>query len=326
MNQIGRAARGCIAILLAAAAGLATAQQGYPSRPVRLITPYEPGGSSTIVSRLVGAKLSEMWGQSVVIDNRPGGNTVIGTQAGARSSPDGYTLVFANTTFGLNHLLIRKLPYDSIKDFAPVANIYNNETILAVHPSVPANSLKEFIAYAKSRPGELNHGASGVGGLSQMRSEMFRLQTGTDIKNIPYKGSGGVVTALLGGQVQLGMVPPITVAPYINVGKLKGMAVTGKQRLSALPQVPTFSEAGLPGYNVTSWNGLLVPAGTPRTIIDKISSDIAKVLAMPDIREKLSSQGAEPAYADPSEFRKIMLDDIARYGRVIKEANIQMTD
>jgi tripartite-type tricarboxylate transporter receptor subunit TctC len=195
-----------------------------------------------------------------------------------------------------------------------------------VHPSVPANTLKEFIAYAKSRPGELNHGASGVGGLSQMRSEMFRLQTGTDIKNIPYKGSGGVVTALLGGQVQLGMVPPITVAPYINGGKLKGMAVTGKKRLAALPQVPTFTEAGLPGYNVTSWNGLLMPAGTPRAIIDKVSADIAKVLAMPDIREKLSSQGAEPAYANPDEFRKIMRDDIARYARVIKEANIQMTD
>jgi len=309
-----------------ALSGFAIGQQAYPSKPIRLITPYAPGGSSTIVSRLVGAKLTELWGQSVIIDNRPGGNTIIGTQMGARATPDGYTLVFENTTFALNHLLIRKLPYDSLKDFTPVANIYNNETILAIHPSVPATSLREFIAYAKSRPGELNHGASGVGGLSQMRSEMFHLLTGTSIKNIAYKGSGPVVVALLGGHVQLGLVPPITVAGYINAGKLKGMAVTGKQRLSALPQVPTFAEAGLPGYNVTSWNGLLVPAGTPKPIIDKVSSDIAKVLAMPDIREKLASQGAEPAYADPGQFATLIREDIARYAKVIKEANIQMTD
>lgn len=306
--------------------GTALAQEAFPSRPVRLITPYEPGGSSTIVSRLVGQKLTELWGQSVVIDNRPGGNTVIGTQAGARATPNGYTLVFANTTFALNHLLVRKLPYDSLKDFVPVANMYMNETILAVHPSVPATSLQEFIAYAKANPGKLNHGASGVSGLALMRSEMFRLETGTQIINISYKGSGPVVTALLGGHVQLGMVPPITVAPYINAGKLRGLAVTGTQRLRALPQVPTFAEAGLPGYNVTSWNGLLAPAATPRSLVDKISADIGKVLAMPDLQERLSSQGAEPAYMAPEPFAKMLRDDIARYARVIKEANIQVID
>jgi tripartite-type tricarboxylate transporter receptor subunit TctC len=302
------------------------AQQNYPNRSVRLITPYEPGGSSTIVSRLVGAKLTELWGQSVVIDNRPGGNTIIGTQAALRSNPDGYTLLFANATFALNHLLIRKLPYDSLKDFAPLANMYDNETILAVHPAVPAASLKEFIAYAKARPGELNHGSSGVGGLAELRSAMFRLLTGTQIQNISYKGSGGVATALLGGHVQLGLVPPITVAPYINSGKLKGMAVTGKQRLKALPQVPTFAEAGLPGYNVTSWNGLIVPAATPKALVAKISGDIQKVLAMPDIQEKLASQGAEPSYAGPEEFARIIKDDIVRYAKVIKEANIKPVD
>src|SRR5262249_11518943 len=157
-----------------------------------------------------------------VIDNRPGGNTVIGTQAGARSSPDGYTITFANTTFVLNHLTMRKLPYDSLKDFVPIANIYDNETLLAIHPSVPATTLQEFIASARSRPGELNHGASGTGSFAQIRSEMFRILAGTDIKNISYKGTGPVVTALLGGHVQLGLVPPITVAPYIGAGKLKG--------------------------------------------------------------------------------------------------------
>ena len=315
-----------LALLASVWTAPAMAQQNYPNRSVRLITPYEPGGSSTIVSRLVGAKLTELWGQSVVIDNRPGGNTIIGTQAALRSNPDGYTLLFANTTFALNHLLIRKLPYDSLKDFAPLANMYDNETILAVHPAVPAASLKEFIAYAKARPGELNHGSSGVGGLAELRSAMFRLLTGTQIQNISYKGSGGVATALLGGHVQLGLVPPITVAPYINSGKLKGMAVTGKQRLKALPQVPTFAEAGLPGYNVTSWNGLIVPAATPKALVAKISGDIQKVLAMPDIQEKLASQGAEPSYAAPEEFARIIKDDIVRYAKVIKEANIKPVD
>ena len=278
------------------------------------------------MSRLVGAKLTELWGQSVVIDNRPGGNTIIGTQAGARANPDGYTLTFANTTFALNHLLIRRLPYDSLKDFAPVANMYNNETILAVHPSVPANDLKEFIAYAKARPGQLNHGSSGVGGLAELRSAMFRMLTGTEIQNISYKGSGGVATALVGGHVQLGLIPPITVAGYINAGKLKGLAVTGTKRVRALPQVPTFAEAGLPEYNVTSWNGLLMPAATPKELVHKVSADIGKVLAMPDIQEKLASQGAEPAYANPEQFAQIIKDDIARYAKVIKAANIPMVD
>jgi tripartite-type tricarboxylate transporter receptor subunit TctC len=326
MKSIGRAAAACALLELATAGSGAGAQPTYPTHPVRLITPYEPGGSSTIVSRLVGAKLTELWGHSVVIDNRPGGNTIIGTQAGARANPDGYTLIFANTTFALNHLLMRKLPYDSLKDFAPVANMYDNETLLAIHPSVPANTLKEFIAYAKSRPGELNHGSSGVGGLAELRSAMLKLRTGIDFSNISYKGSGGVATALLGGHVQLGLIPPITVASYINAGKLKGLAVTGKRRLRALPQVPTFAEAGLPEYNVTSWNGLLAPAATPKPLVAKISADIGKVLAMPDIQDKLASQGAEPAYANPEEFARIIRDDIARYAKVIKEANIPMVD
>jgi len=302
------------------------AQQAYPTRPIRLITPYAPGGSSTIVSRIVGQRLTENWGQSVIIDNRPGGNTIIGTQAAARANPDGYTVLFHNTTFVLNYLTIKKLPYDSIKDFMPVANIYSNETMLAVHSSIPSNTLQEFIAYAKARPDALNHGTAGTGGLSRIRIEMFGLLTGAKIKNISYKGTGPVVGDLVGGHIQLGLVPPITVAPYIAQGKLKGLAVTGRQRLSALPQVPTFAEAGLAAYNVTSWNGLFFPAGTPKSIVDRMSAEIAKVLAVPDVKEKLASQGAEPWYADPTQFAAIIKDDIVRYARIIKEANIQMEE
>lgn len=301
------------------------AQQNYPVRPVRVITPYAPGGSSTIVSRIVAAQLTELWGHSVIVDNRPGGNTIIGTQMGARANPDGYTLVFANTTFALNQLLIRRLPY-SLKDFTPLANIYDNETILAVHTSVPAKTLKEFIAYLKSRPDEVNHGAAGEGGLAELRTAMFRLYTGTTFQNINYKGSGPVVIAVMGGEVQFGMVPPITVAGFVRDGKMRALAVTGKKRLAALPDVPTFAEAGLPAYNVTSWNGLLVPAGTPMVLVNRISHDIEKVLQMPAVREKLSSQGAEPSYADPKEFAAIIKADIERFAKVIKEANIPQVD
>lgn len=318
---------------LAVAAGLlivsvvpASAQQNYPVRPVRLITPYSPGGSSTIVSRIVGAELSEMWGQSVIIDNRPGGDTIIGTQAAARANPDGYTYIFANTTFALNHHIKRRLPYDSVKDFQPMAKIYNNETLLAVHPAVPANNLKEFITYGRSVKGGLNHGASGGAGLAELRTAMFRLYSGMDFKNIPYKGSGPVGVALLAGEVHFGMIPPITVAHFITQGKIKGLAVTGKKRLKALPQVPTFAEAGLPDYNVTSWNGLLVLRGTPMVIVNKVSADIAKVLQKPAVQEKLIAQGADPEHAGPAEFERIINADIALFAKVIKQAGIAQQD
>jgi tripartite-type tricarboxylate transporter receptor subunit TctC len=312
--------------LIAVPVTRAATQGKWPDRPVRLITPYAPGGSSTIVSRIVAAYLTELWGQQVIVDNRPGGNTIIGTQLGARANPDGYTLLFENTTFALNYLLNRRLPYDSLKDFAPLANIYNNETILAVNPSVPAKTLKEFIAYLKAHPGQVNHGAGSEGGISELRTAMFRLETRTDFKNITYKGSGPVAIAVMSGEVQFGMVPPVTVATFVKNGKLKALAVTGKKRLAALPEVPTFAEGGLPEYNVTSWNGVLVPAGTPTALVNRISHDIEKVLQMPAVQEKLAGVGAEPAYADPKEFAAIIKADIERFRKVIKEAHIKQVD
>ena len=312
--------------LLALPVAQAATQEKYPDRPVRLITPYAPGGSSTIVSRIVAVYLTELWGQQVIVDNRPGGNTIIGTQLGARANPDGYTLLFENTTFALNHLLMRRLPYDTLKDFIPLANIYNNETILAVNPSVPAKTLKEFIAYLKAHPGEVNHGSGTEGGISELRTAMFRLYTGTNFQNITYKGSGPVAIAVMGGEVQFGMVPPVTVSTFVKNGKLRAHAVTGKKRLAALPDVPTFAEAGLPEYNVTSWNGILAPAGTPMTLVNKISHDIEKVLQMPVVQEKLANVGAEPAYADPKEFAAIIRADIERFRKVIKEANIKQVE
>ena len=312
--------------LLAMPVAQGAMQGNWPDRPVRVITPYAPGGSSTIVLRIVAAYLTELWGQQVIVDNRPGGNTIIGTQLGVRANPDGYTLLLENTTFALNYLLMRRLPYDSLKDFTPLANIYNNETTLVVNPSVPATTLKEFIAYLKAHPGEINHASGAEGGISELRTAMFRLYTGTDFKNIMYKGSGPAAIAVMGGEVQFGMVPPVTVSTFVKNGKLRALAVTGKKRVGALPDVPTFAEAGLAAYNVTSWNGLFVPSATPKALVNRISHDIEKVVQMPAVQEKLSGVGAEPAYADPQEFAAIIRADIERFRKVIKEANIRQVD
>jgi tripartite-type tricarboxylate transporter receptor subunit TctC len=313
-------------LLVVPAAAQAAATENFPVRPVRLITPYAPGGSSTIVSRVVAAELTEMWGYSVIVDNRPGGNTIIGTQAAVRATPDGYTWVIANTTFALNEHIIRNIPYRFKDNLQPLAKLYNNETILAVHPSVPANTLKDFIAYGKTVKDGLNHGASGGSGLAELRSAMFRLYTGLDFKNIPYNGSGPAAIAVLGGQVHFTMVPPITVSHYITQGKIKGLAVTGKKRMPTLPQVPTFIEAGLPKYNVTSWNGVLVPKGTSMELSKRISADIAKVLQKPAVRDKLTAMGADPEHAGPEEFGREIQADIDLFATVIKAAGIKQID
>lgn len=313
-------------LLVVPAAAQAASTENFPVRPVRLITPYAPGGSSTIVSRVVAAELTEMWGYSVIVDNRPGGNTIIGTQAAVRATPDGYTWVIANTTFALNEHIIRNIPYRFKDNLQPLAKLYNNETILAVHPSVPANTLKDFIAYGKTVKDGLNHGASGGSGLAELRSAMFRLYTGLDFKNIPYNGSGPAAIAVLGGQVHFTMVPPITVSHYITQGKIKGLAVTGKKRMPTLPQVPTFIEAGLPKYNVTSWNGVLVPKGTSMELSKRISADIAKVLQKPAVRDKLTAMGADPEHAGPEEFGREIQADIDLFATVIKAAGIKQID
>jgi len=312
-------------MLIAPAAVQAAATESFPVRPVRLITPYAPGGSSTIVSRVVAAELTELWGYSVIVDNRPGGNIVIGTQAAARATPYGYTWCIANTTFALNQHIIRNIPY-RFKDFQPLAKMFDNATILAAHPSVPADTLKEFIAYGKTVEEGLNHGASGGSRLAELRSAMFRLYTGLDFKNIPCNGSGPAAIAMLGGQVHFTMVPPITVAHYIKQGKVKGLAVTGRKRMPTLPQVPTFIEAGLPKYNVTSLNGLLVPRGTPVELTRRIFVDIGKVLQKAAVREKLTVMGAAPEHAGSEEFGREIQADIDLFATVIKEAGIKQID
>lgn len=308
--------------LLVAAAGPAAAQQAYPNKPIRFIVPYPPGGSVDPLTRLFAGKLTEAWGQQVIADNRPGGNTIIGTEALAKSPADGYTILLTSGNHVINALLIPKLPYDAFKDFAPVATLASTEYILVLHPSIPANNLREFIALAKSKPGQLNYGSVGSGGISQLGSELFCMMTGIKMQRIPYKGSAPLLVDLVGGQLNLAFNTPISSIPHIKAGKLKPIAISGDHRMSALPRVPTFTEAGLPGFEMKVWYGVYAPAGTPKEIIDKLSNEFGKIVAMPDMKEKLANQGLDPFYSGPEKYAALIQADRETFAKVIKAANI----
>ena len=310
--------------VLVAISSAVVAQQIYPNRVIRFIPPYSAGGSTSVVMRVVGDKLTERWGQPVIIDNRPGGNLIIGTDALAKSAPDGYTIMLTTSAHVINPNLFHNLPYDPIKDFAPVATVVSTEMLLVVHPSVPANDLREFIAFAKSKPGQLNYASTGAGSPNQMSAELLGMMVGLKMQHIPYKGATGALADIVGGQVQLYLTPPLPAVPFVRSGKLKAIAVSGETRLPALPQVPTFTEAGLPGYNVRIWYGVLAPAGTPMDIIDKLSTEIGKILALPDVKERLIALAIDPLIATPEQFAAIMKADFARYAKIVKTANIKL--
>jgi len=310
--------------VLMAVAGHVAAQQGYPNKPIRIITPYAPGGSTSVLARLVGQKLTEAWGQQVLVESRGGANTIIGSDAAAKSAPDGYTLLVAGSTLVINASLYPKLPYDTFKDLAPIAALTSLEYLLAANPSVPANNLQELIALAKSKPGKLNYAATGT--TMQIVSEQFNILAGTKLQHVPYKGGGQAQTDIVGGQVELMFAVPSNVISHIKSGRLKGIAVSGKKRLPAAPQVPTFTEGGLAGFDVTSWYGLFAPAGTPKGIIDKLAAETAKMLALPDFKEKMEAQGFEAFPSTPDELAALMRSDYAKYAKIIKIANIKVEE
>jgi len=309
--------------VLMAFTGIAAAQQGYPGKPIRFIVPYPPGGSTSIVARVIGQKLTDNWGQQVLVDNRGGGNTIIGSEALVKSPPDGYTILLVSSTHVINPSLLAT-PYDAIKDFAPVATLVGAEYMLVVHASVPANNLRELIALAKSKPGQLNYGSSGSGTTNHLAPELLNINAGIKLQHVPYKGGGPALTDLVGGQIHMFMNNPQTLIPFIKSGKIKPIAITGEFRSKALPQVPTFAEAGVPGINMNSWFGVLAPAATPRDIIDRMSGEIAKILAMQDVKDKLSSEGLETFVSTPDQFAALIKTDLARFAAIIKTANIKI--
>jgi tripartite-type tricarboxylate transporter receptor subunit TctC len=304
-------------------AGAAFAQQDYPNKPIRFIVPYAPGGSTTWTSRLIGQRLTEAWGQQVIVDNRPGASTIIGTEAAVRSKPDGYTLVYIGSALATNHWLV-KTPYDARKDIAPIASASSYEQLLAVHPSLPVTTLKQFIALAKSRPGELNYATSGYGGPTHLVVVLFDTLAGIKTQPVNYKGGGPAVADLMGGHVQFIMGVPVNLITHVKSGRVRAIAVAGDKRMNALPNVPSFAEMGLPGVSLPTWQGVGAPAGTPRVIIDRISAEVAKLVAMPETKEKLEAEGFVPYYRNPEQTAELLMRHIGIVGKIIKAGNIKV--
>lgn len=309
--------------VLGAWGAASVAQQDYPNKPIRYISPYPAGGSTTYIARLIGHQLTEAWGQQVVVDNRGGANTMIGTELALRSRPDGYTLVSVGGTLAGNHWLM-KPPYNALKDLAPVASVVSYENVMVVPPSLKINKLSEVIALAKAKPDYLTFGSSSIGGPTHLVAELFNMSAGVKTRHIPYKGGGPAVTDLMGGHIQLFFSNPVNVATHVRGGRLVALAVTGKSRMPAFPNTPTFAEEGLSAVTLTNWMGVGGPAGIPKTIIDRLSGEVRKLVAMPETKEKLAVQGFEPFYNNPEQTHELLRSDIARYGKIIKEANIKV--
>jgi len=295
--------------------------QSYPSKSIRYVVPYAPGGSTDIVARVLALKLSEAMGQQVVVDNRPGAGGAIGADIVAKSPPDGYTMVTAVTSImAINQFLYRKLPYDPEKDFAPVTQVGSLPLILVIHPSLPAKNVREFIAIAKAKPGQLNYGSSGVGTATHMTTELFKAMAGVDLVHIPYKGSGQVMGDVIGGQLALIFDQIVSSLPHVHGGKLRMLAITSAKRFPSLPDLPTIAESGVPGYESISWAGVAVPAGTPKEIVARLHAEIVKVLAMPDIRERFLRDGIETIGSTPEQFSEHIRRERIKWAKVVKDS------
>jgi tripartite-type tricarboxylate transporter receptor subunit TctC len=293
--------------------------QTYPSKPIRLVVPFPPGGTTDILARTVGQKMTENWGQPVVIDNRPGAGGNIGSDLVAKAAPDGYTLLMATiSTHAINVSLYKNLPFDSVRDFAPVSRIGTLPNILIVHPSVPVKSVKELIELAKSKPGELNFASSGVGTSLHLSGELFNSMAGVKLVHIPYKGSSPALADLLGGQVKIMFDNLPSALPHVKAGKLKPLAVTSAKRATVLPEVPTVIESGLPGFEVTSWFAIFVPAKTPTEIVAKLNGEIVKILNSGDVKEKLAQIGVDPAPTTPEALAAFAKAETEKWGKVVK--------
>ena len=299
--------------------------QDYPVRPIRFIAPNLPGGPTDILARIIAQKLSDSLGQPVVVENRAGAAGNIGTEVAAKSPPDGYTLLSGNiATFGANVSLYKRLGFDPVKDFAPVVLVATQPNILVVHPSLPVTSVKELIALARARPGQLNYAGSGIGAVAHLAAELFKNDTATNIVHIAYKSAAPALTDLIAGQTQLMFATALSVQPHLQAKRLRPLAVTTPQRARAFPELPTVAEAGVPGFEATTWHGVLVPAGTPATIVGKLNAEINRLLQLPDVRERLGNLGAEIVGGTPKEFAEHIQREIPRWAKVIKAAGIQL--
>jgi tripartite-type tricarboxylate transporter receptor subunit TctC len=297
--------------------------QDYPSKPVRIIVPFGAGGPADVYSRVLAQHLSEALKQTFVVEDRPGAGSIIGTDAVAKSPPDGYTLLAMSNTHTTNESLIPHKPFQLMRDFVPVAAINYSDLVMVIHPSVPANNLQEFIAYAKANPGKLNYASSGVGTPYHMAAELFRAMTGTNIVHVPHKASGEMRNSVIGGHVQMAFDAITTMAPNVKAGQVRALGTSAIVRSTVLPEVPTIEEAGVPDYDSTIWLGIMAPAGTPKAIVDKLNTEINKVIDRPDVKAAWEKQGAMPLRMWPAEFDTYLRKDIAKWARVVKTAGLK---
>jgi len=309
--------RAALALLLLSV-NAAAWPQAYPARPVRIVVPFATGGPADIYARFLGAKLQEALGQPFIIEDRPGGGSIVGTDAVAKSPPDGYTLLMMSNTHTVNETLIPKKPFDLMRDLAPISGVNYSDLLMVIHPSVPASNLQEFIELARSRPGALNYASSGPGTPYHMAGELFKAMAGVDIVHVPHKGSDQARTAILGGQVQMMFDAITTMAGNARAGKVKALASSGKTRSPVTPDVPTLAEAGVQGYEATIWLGLMAPAGTPRPILEKLNAEINKVVNAPEVKEAWAKQGAVPMAMTLEQFDKFLREDIVKWAKVVK--------
>ncbi|HEX3168925.1 MAG TPA: tripartite tricarboxylate transporter substrate binding protein, partial [Burkholderiales bacterium] len=296
----------------------------YPTRPVRLIAPFSAGGGVDIVARYLALKLTEKWGQQVVVDNRTGATGIIGTEIAAHSPPDGYTLILGNAaTHAVNVSLFKKLPYDAVKDFAPVTLIGRVPEMLVVHPALPAANVRELIALAKAKPGELAFGSAGAGSPPHLAGELFQFLAKVKLVHVPYKGSAPALADLIGGQISMYFSNILSAVPFVKSGRLRGLGVTSEKRSVVAPEIPTIAESGLPGYEDYNWYGILAPKGTPRAILTQLHADIVQVVRGRDMEERLTKDGAEVIASTPDEFARFIREEIDRYARIVKASGLR---
>jgi tripartite-type tricarboxylate transporter receptor subunit TctC len=318
-----RSSAACLLVL--SPGSVVSAAENYPARPIRFILPYPPGGGNDFIARVLATKLAESISQQVVIDNRGGAHGIIATELTAKAPPDGYTIFMAGTGHAINPYMYKKLPYDSVKDFAPVSLAAVAPNILVLHPSVPAASIRELIALAKAKPATLSFGSAGGGGNTHLAGELLKLLADINIVHVPYRGTGPAVNDLLGGQINMLFAPAQVVTQHIAAGKLRMIGTTGAERSSLFPDFPTIAETGLPGYSSLGWFGMFAPAATPRLIVEKVSADVGKVLALPEARQRLVEVGAEPAPNTPNVFAAFVKQDIVKWLDLARRAGINLS-
>jgi len=311
------------ALAVAALAGTAVSAQSYPNKTVRIVVPYAPGGNTDFTARVIATRLTDAFGQQVVVENRAGGATNIGSDLVAKAPADGYTLLMGGASNAINMSLYQKLPYDTLRDFAPVILCVKGANVLAVHPSLPARNVKELIALAKAKPGKLNYASSGLGSSNQMAGELFKLMAGVNIVHVPYKGNSPALTDTIGGQVEMIFSGVPLLVPHIQAGRIRAIGIGSLKRFAAIPEVPTIDESGLKGYEATTWFGLMAPSKTPKEIVARLNAEVGKILAGADVRERFITEGVDPIGGTPEQFGAFIHAEINKYAKVVKAANLK---